>query len=94
MPRAPAVRRKMVVTECTVLTVNTITGRQETVTLYLPRTYQSNEKLLSVVRKRYESSAMSIARVISSRVYTINARMSEFDFVERCTIVDKTEVQP
>lgn len=92
MPRKPGVYRSVLVTECTVMIINGITGRQETIKVVLPYTYKNNEAILKAVRSRYETENVSIARVLDSTQYIAKTYMSHYDYIEKCNILNKEPV--
>lgn len=91
MPRKPGVYRSVLVTECTVMIVNCVTGRQETINVVLPYSYKSNEALLKAVRNRYENEYISVARILDSKEYIAKTYMSHYDYIEKCKILSKEE---
>lgn len=92
MPRRPGVYRNVLVTECNVMIVNCVTGRQETISVVLPYSYKNNEALLKAVRNRYENEYISVARILDSKEYNAKTYMSHYDFIEKCKILSKEPI--
>ena len=89
MARVPQVTRTIVSTKAEVMYVDTVSGATSQISVILPRTYKSNEKMLKVVKEMNTDSKLIPVHIISSETVQNKYGMTEAEFIKYATIIDK-----
>lgn len=82
MARTPQVTRTIQTTTVKVLCMNTVTEQAETKEIIVPRTYESNDKLLKIVKKILDSDTLVAVHVVGVSVHAKRYGMPEARFIE------------
>ena len=82
MARIPQVTRTIQTTTVKVLCMNTVTEQAETKEITVPRTYDSNDKILKIVKKILDSDTLVAVHVVGVTVHAKRYGMTEARFIE------------
>lgn len=80
--RKPMVTRTMTNTKCVVLGMNLETAQPEVVTVTVPRTYKTPEKLFKAVSAMLDNDAFKAVKVQESNEVETRYGMSQEDFIK------------